>query len=330
MQASGARAELGVGQPLSLSGEGWHARRALRFSVDATGASVDRTRRELAAAVRVAYVDAVIASGVVQVAQEGSELAARLRFAVRRKHEEGEASTLDLRLARLAEVQAATRLLESRRQEADALRALSALVLTPVSAEDLAEDPLTAAPAVEGAGDIERADVLSAEAALEAAHADLRRARAATIPPLTFGVGVDIEDGTALVGPSVGVTLPLFDRHQTGRARAVGAVDIAEGCLASLRAVADTEQDTSRARLEEAEAAAGAVAGSGIDEARAALASIESGVLAGEIDLPAAVLLQSQVLDGEAAVVTLRGLLADARIDRLLALDDDALIGGDR
>ena len=68
--------------------------------------------------------------------------------------------------------------------------------------------------------------------------------------------------------------------------------------------------------------------GAELQEARAALASIESGVLAGEIDLPTAVLLQTQVLQGEAAVVTLRGLVADARLDELLALDDDVLLGG--
>lgn len=328
--SDGGRAELRIGQPVSLSGEGWHARRGARLSSEAAGAALDRTRRELAAAVRSAYVDAVVASGVVDVAQDGSELAARLSFAVRRKHEEGEASTLDLRLARLAEVQAAARLLEARREEVDALRALSALVLETLSAEDLADDPLLAAPDPHGAVEADRSDVAAAEAALDAAHANLRRARAASIPPLTLGVGVDVEDGTTFAGPSVGVTVPLFDRNQTGRARAAGALGIAEGRLASVRALADTERSTSKARLDEAEAATEAVAESDRDEADAALDSIESGVLAGEIDLATAVLLQTQVLDGEAAVVTLRGLLADARIDRLLAMDDDALLGGAR
>ena len=58
------------------------------------------------------------------------------------------------------------------------------------------------------------------------------------------------------------------------------------------------------------------------------MASVEAGVLAGEIDLSSAVLLQSQILDGEAAVVRLRGLLADAALDRMLAMDDAALLGG--
>ncbi|TNE87265.1 MAG: hypothetical protein EP330_18765 [Deltaproteobacteria bacterium] len=325
----GSRADLGLSQPLSLSGEGWHARRTARFSTDSAGASLERTRRELAAAVRQAYVEAVVATGVVEVAREGSELAARLSFAVRRKHEEGEAATLDLRLARLAEVQAATRLLEARRAEAEALRRLSALVMLPIEAGDLVSDALAVAPPPAESAPSDRSDVRAAGAALDAARADLRRARAATIPAVSLGVGVDIEDGSTFIGPSVGVTLPLFDRNQVGRAQAVGGLDVAEGQLASTRARAETEQTTAAARLEEAEAAA-EVAGVELDEARAALASIESGVLAGEIDLATAVLLQAQVLQGEAAIVTLRGLLADARIDLLLALDDDALLGGAR
>ncbi len=324
----GSRAELGIGQPLSLTGEGWHARRGARFSVDARSVTLERTRRQLAAAVRRAYIDAVVAAGVVDVARDGSDLAGRLSFAVRRKHEEGEASTLELRLARLSEAQAAARLLKARRAEADALRVLSALVLRSVSADELADDPLSAAPAADERRRTERTDVAAAEAALQAARADVRRARAAALPPVTVGVRVSIEDGATFVGPSVGMSLPLFNRNPIGRAQAVGGLAIAEGRLASVRAVAETEQATSILRLEEAEAMAQAVAGADVDEARAALASIESGVLAGEIDLSTAVLLQTQVLQGEAAVVTLRGLVADARIDRLLALDDDALLGG--
>ncbi|MFK7930838.1 MAG: TolC family protein [Myxococcota bacterium] len=326
---NGDRAELNVSQPVSLTGEGWHARRGAAFTVDSAEASLGRTRRQLAGAVRGAYVDAVVASGVVGVAREGADLAARLSFAVRRKHEEGEASTLSLRLARLNEVQAATRLLQARRAEADALRRLSSLVLVPVAAEDLASDPLAATPALAQAPpERQRSDVSAAEASLEAARLNLRRSRAATMPAINVGVGASVEDGTTFIGPSLGVTLPIFNRNQVARAAALGSVDVAEGRLSSVRATAQTEQATSSARLKEAETAAQSLAEFDLDEARAALASIEAGVLAGEIDLSTAVLLQTQVLAGEAAIVTLRGLLADARIDRLLTLDDDALLGG--
>jgi len=326
---SGSRADLGVSQPFSLTGEGWHARRGASLRVSSTESSRARVGRVLAASVRTAYVDAVVATGVVGVALEGTELAARLSFAVTRKHEEGEASALDVRLARLAEVRAATRLLAARRVEADALRRLSSLIMQPVDAGDLLDNPLLVAPPVVETVSAARSDVTAAEAALDAAEAELRRARAGSIPPLSLGIGVEVEGGSSYVGPSIALALPLFDRNQTGRASAGGAVEIAEGRLAERRARAETERRTSRTRLAEAESAA-VVEGADLEEARSALASIEAGVLAGEIDLSTAVLLQAQVLQGEAAVVTLRGQLADARIDRLLALDDDALLGGGR
>lgn len=325
----GSRADLGVAQPLSLTGEGWHARRGATLRIQSSEATQSRTARVLAAQVRSAYVDAVVASGVVEVAHDGTELASRLTFAVERKHDEGEASSLDVRLARLAEVQAATRLLEARRVESEALRRLSSLVLEPVDAADLARDPLLAVPTAPADGMAPRADVAAAEAALRAAEADLRRARSATLPPVAVGVGIQLEDGTTYVGPSLTIGLPLFDRNQTDRAQTSGAVEVAAGRLAEVRARAETERQTSELRVAEAESAA-VVEGADLDEARSALRSVEAGVLAGEIDLPTAVLLQAQVLQGEAAVVTLRGQLADARIDRLLALDDDTLLGGAR
>jgi len=325
-----ARADLGVSQPLSLTGEGWHARRGAARSADSARATLRRARRELAANVRLAYAEAVVAAGVVGVAREGLDLAGRLRFGVQRRHEEGEASALDLRLARLAEVQAAARLLEARRREVAALRGLSSWTLTPVTAADLATDPLVVVPLNSPLDVGQRSDVVAADAALEAARAGLRRARAAIVPPLSVGIGAEVEGGAAFVGPSVGLTLPIFDRNQVGRAQASGAVAVAEGRLARAEAMAEIERVTSSARLAEAEVAAETVVEGGLEEARAALASIEAGVLAGEIDLATAVLLQVQVLEGEAAVFTLRGLLADAHIDRLLALDADALLGGAR
>ena len=321
-----AAEELGISQPLSLTGEGWHARRGARASRDAAGLTLQRRRREVAAQTRLAYIDAVVATGMVQVASEGSDLAGRLSYAFRRKHEEGEAATLDLRLARLAEVQAATRLLDARRTEAEALRTLASWIGSPVDAEALDADPTNATPAPsESVG--ARSDVQAAESAVARAEADLRRARAASLPPVSLGARLAVEDGQTFIGPSVALTLPLVDRNQRDRAVSSGRLAVTEGNLQQVRARAQTERTTADQRVSEAVETTERVQAD-IEEARAALASIEAGVLAGQIDLSTAVLLQTQVLDGEAAVVRLRGLLADARIDQMLANDDDALLGG--
>ncbi len=323
----GRRAEVGVSQPLSITGEGWHARAAARHRIEATSASWTRRARQVASAVRHAYVEAVVATGQVSVAQEGAALASRLCIGVRRKREVGEASALDVHLACLSEAQAAVRRLEAQRAQAEALTALSGWVSQPVLADELDRDPLSAVPARAIDRGASRSDLAAAEQALDAARLDLRRARAATMPPIALGVGVRVEDGQAFVGPSVGLALPLFDRNQVDRVASRGAVEVAAAEVESLRARATSEQTTAVARREEADRAVDRIRVDR-DEARAALASIESGVLAGEIDLSTAVLLQTQVLQGEAAVVALWGQVAAARIDERLAFDDDALRGG--
>ena len=325
----GSRAEFSATQPLSLTGEGWHARGVAQSAVRSAEAALERARRVTAADVRLSYIYAVVAVEQARVAVEGTELAGRLRFAVRRKLEQGEASALDLRLARLSEAQAVTRLLEAREAEAEALRELAELLATPVDAADLLLDPGAAAPAVTSrTSPAERSDVVAAEQALRAARAELARQRAGVLPPVAVGVGVSVEDGATFVGPRVGVAIPLFDRNQRGTKSAKGDQSVAESQLAAVRARAETEQRTGHNRADEAERLAGVVGSDTLDEAEAALVSVEGGVLSGEIDLTTAVLLQAQILDGVAATVSLRGLVADARIDLLLALDDDALVGG--
>ncbi len=326
----GERANLGLSQPLSLSGEGWYARSASGARVEAAESLLTRAKLAAAAEVRLAYVEAVVAGGRVRVALEGVDLAASLRHAVTRQSEEGEASTLDLRLARLAEVQSASALLTAREAEADALRDLAALVAHPVLADALSTDPLAAAPEPTRSESSERSDVLAAQAALRAAELELSRQRAASVPPVGIGVFVDVEDGQTFVGPTIGVQIPLFDRNQAGRADARGDLLVADAGLAAVTARADTEIATAEARVAEARELTAAVVTDPVAEAREALRSIEAGYLAGEIDLPTTVLLQGEVLDGEAAALVLLGQVADARLDLMLATEDPQLLGGAR
>ena len=292
-------------------------------------AALSRARRRVAAEVRLTYIDAAVAVGRAAVASEGAELAARLRFAVTRKHEEGEASTLELRLAHLYEVQAAARLLAARKVEVEAIRALSAATARPVTASELEDDPIAAAPFVRSDATTDRADVVAARDAIDAARAGLARQQAARWAPVRIGAGLSVEDGRTFLGPAMSASVPLFDRNQAGVRSARGALSVAEGRLAALEARVEAEQITALERAVEAERITGVLADKPLDEARAAVASIEAGVRAGEIDLSTAVLLAVQVLDGEAASFTTRGLLADARVDLLLSMDDDRLLGGE-
>jgi len=322
------RASLNASQPISLSGEGWHARSAARHAVQSAEDNLARTRRRVAADTRRAWLEVSVASGRVLVAEEGADLAERLFYGVSRKTEEGEASQLELRLARLSQVQAAVRLMQAQSDQAGALAGLAGWTMATVEATSIVGDPLQAAPAPSNDVPEERSDVSSARRALVSAEANLARQRAAALPPLSVGVGVDIEDGSTFIGPTLGLQVPLFNRNQRGRAAARGQSAVAESQLEALIATAATEQQTARKRVAEAESLTEVLGDDLLVEARAALASVEAGVLAGEIDLSTAVLLQAQILDGETAIVNLGGLVASARIDLLLATDDNALLGG--
>lgn len=317
-------AELQLSQPVSLTGEGLRRRHAASARVEAAVSHLERVRFELAHAVRATYVDAVVAIGVADIADQGLVLAIRLDQAVLRLHQEGEASQLDANLSRLAHAQAAARLLGAREVEADALARLAGMVTTPIDPAALVRDLEALAPSrVDPA---ERSDVRAARAALLAAEGELAAQRSATLAPLAVGVRGESDGGITTLGPTLTVELPLVDRNQAGRAGAQGDLLVAESRLAETQAVARTEVATSRQRDELAQQALAALGQNPLAAAVAALESVEAGYLAGELELIETVLLQDQILEGEIAVVQLEGFVAHARLDLLLALEDPALL----
>lgn len=328
----GERFEIEALQPLSLTGEGWFARRTGRTRIEAAEAALRRVRLETAAAARRVYVEAVARTRLAEFGADASELAHRLREAVARKYDVGEASLLDLRLARMTEVAAASDALGARGEEVEALRELAVTIRRPVTSAALISGVLAAVPAPDEPDEpLPRSDVLAARAAVEAAEAQLAWQRAAAVPPVAVGAFVEREDGTLSAGPALSVTLPVFDRNQVGRASALGQLAVAEAEAEAVEARAETERVTAADRLAEARATIEMLGGDLEAEARAALDSIEAGYRAGELDLATAVLLQTEVLEGLRATVLLQRRLAEARLDLLLALEDDALLaGGDR
>lgn len=325
----GERFDAEILQPLSLSGEGRQAHRTARAEIGAAEAALRRVRLETAAEVRRAYVEAAAQARLTALSIDGSDLARRLREAVARKHDLGEAALLDVRLARMAEADAAVHVLEARGEVVEALRELAAILRGPVQASALIDDVLAVVPAPDEAGEPRlRADVLAARAAVEAAEAQLAWQRAATIPPVGVGAFVEREDGVLAAGPALSLTLPIFDRNQVGRASALGELALAEAEARAVEARAETERITAAERLTEARALVEGLGGDLEAEAREALASIEAGYRAGQIDLSTAVLLQAEVIEGLRATVLLERRLAEARLDLLLAREDEALIGG--
>ena len=221
--------------------------------------------------------------------------------------------------------------MEARLSEGEALRTLSASVGQPISSDDLVADPLQVVPEPGAVEAQSRTDVLAAEFALEAAESALRFQRAQTLAPLSVGVGIDQEDGTTFFGPSLSMTLPLFERNQSGRAEATGGVAMAQAQLTETTARAVSELDTTTDLYNEATALLSALGEDLPGEASRALEGITFSYQAGHADLLSTILLQTEVLEGQVALVSLRGQLADARLALLLAREDSVLLpGGER
>lgn len=324
----GDRSSASISQAISLSGEGWHARRAWSARVASGEAWLLRSQLEVAAETRLAYIDAVVASGRVQLAEDGVELIERLHHAVTRQNEEGEASALEVRLAGLAKVHATSELLDARETQSTALRVLAAYTGRVVSSENLASDTTAIVPEPSAGTAGERSDVVAARESVRAAEAGLRRQRAASVPVVGVGAAVNVEDGQSFVGPTISMTLPIFGRNQSGRTAAKGELDVAEAMHLSVSAVAKTEKETATVRAREAQEVAESMNRDPIADAKSALAGVEAGYLAGEIDLPSTVLLQREILDGQSAAIELLGRIGAANLDLMLVTEDSALLGG--
>lgn len=316
-----------VTQPVSVTGAGLQARAAASERVAQAQDTVRRTELEVAHAARSAYVDAVVAVRVADVAERGLALSERLSQAVRRLSEEGEVSRLELDLVQLGQAQSATRLLDARQAQAAALVALSQVLAEPVGAAQLVVDLQVLAP-TSAASPSTRSDVAAAQAALRAAERDLSVSRARALPAVGVGAQVQVEGDQVLAGPTLSVEVPVFNRNQADRAQAAGDLSVAAAGVQQAQATATTEQRTAQAQDDLAQDTLRALGGAPQSAADRALASVEAGYLAGEIDLIQTVLLQAQILDGETAVVRLEGHVAQARLDLLLATDDPALLGG--
>lgn len=323
----GDRVSASISQSISISGEGMNANASAKARFAAAEAALERAKLHVSAETRSAYVAAVVAHRAAALAGSSFELATRQLAATEAKVGVGESSTLDLHLARLEQAKAARELLASGAEEATALAEIGALVGRPIDGNDLANDPLDAAPTPKKGAAQERGDVRSARLAVAAAEAALRSQRSAVVPPLRFGGFYEAGSGEVVAGPSLGLTFPLWQQNQAGVAEARGQVGVAEAVLTATDARAKSEQISASNAAILADTTMAAVSATD-DDGVAALRAIEAGVTSGELDLLTTVLLREQVIEGQLALIQAQGDLSLSRISLLLATEDSALLGG--
>ncbi len=315
-------------QALYLTGEGFAAQVAARHALEAAVAKRRRAELELAAEVRRAWVAAVADRQQAALARRALEVAQRIEGAAQERAAVGEASRLDLGIARLQLEQARTAWMGATVADGHSAAALAVLVGREAATLELPEDPLAGAPMPGEERGRERSDLSAADAALSSAEAALARERAATLPPVQLGAFVEQDGAELRAGPSLSLTLPLWQANVDGRSDALAGVAEASAARDAVERQARAEQaSTARvsAALEEA------VAGQSVDlpaEARAALDSVSLGYDRGELDLLSVALLQTEILEGQAAWLAGRRLVTEARIDAMLAHEDPELLGG--
>jgi cobalt-zinc-cadmium efflux system outer membrane protein len=319
---AGGKWDASLTQDLSLSGAGMADARSRRYSVEAAEAELKRARLVTAAEARRAWARLAAAEGAFRGAEAERKSATALRGAAEARRAVGEASDLDLELARLDEARAVAAWLEALDERAEAQAALAALTGDAAAAAE--GDPLAAAP-VAGEGGT-RSDLVAAEARVAAAKAARTRERAEAVPALGVGAFVEADGGRILVGPSLGIELPLWQQNAAGRGAAEGELRVAEAQASATRARAEAERRAAEERLGWL-GDRGASLAPGVDaSAEAALRAVDAGVAAGEIDTVQAALLRSRVFEGQRGWYAARLAEAEGRIDAALATGDEGLL----
>lgn len=316
------RLELEASQALSLSGEGLAAARTARASLDAAEAARDRARLVTAADARRAWLRAAVAEADVEIAADELAGATRLREAAVKRVAAGESADFEVRLARLEEARAVGLMLHARASRAEARATLAAITGDPAAAAE--GDPLAAAPMPGTAA--ARDDVRAAQAAIDAARAALARERAATVPAVEIGVFYENDAGRAVVGPTLGLEVPLWQRNPAGRGSARGDLARAESEAASLSARATAEQAASSEQMRDLEPLVALLGDDPAGDARTVLAGVELAWRAGELDIAEATLLRARALEGRRAGVEARAAVAEARIAAALAHGSETLL----
>lgn len=214
-----------VSQTLDISGRRSLRRNAAEIRVEATRASNAQRRAELTAEIRRRFHETLFRKEVVRVTEAWSQRFARIEGIVAKLAKAGEASGYDRR--RLARERKTTEARLNTEQadldrSSERLNALVGMANTSVTGRLLPSVPVSlqdALPKLE-----QRPDLQALARRADAAKLDGRAASRGWIPDVTVGIGTRRTDygGTRENGTlvSVSVPIPLFDRQQSGDARA--------------------------------------------------------------------------------------------------------------
>lgn len=305
--------QLGVVQPVDLSGRRRALRDAARTEAAATGSDIAWARQQLIAQVQLAYVACAGAGAELAVWQTHTvHLGEAARIAGERA-QHGDTAIFDLRRTRVA-ASSATAELGMAQGERDA-GCVELAALTGVPQPMVMPSAITALSSGVLAG--ERSDLAAQEQRILAAGQRATAARRARLPQFALGAGIKrvTDDTGSAYGPafSIGVSLPIFNGGGANVALAEAEERVLQAELAVARRNVEAEQQAAAIRAQAARGAAVEAARSREDAARLgtiALTAYQSGEI-GVVELLDAYEAQR---DAELGVITHARRAAEAAI----------------
>jgi cobalt-zinc-cadmium efflux system outer membrane protein len=210
----------------------------------------------LAADIRDAYIDALAAARLLEVAEDNRSLVAQLVELAETRVAARAATAIDARLAEVERLGVEVAFRDARFEVASTRRRLVFLLGLTVEPTNLVlsgslSGPSVALPDPGRLIDLaleRRLDVRAARAHLEQAAEQLRLEHDLAVRVLDVGLVAEREDGWS-IGPGVVIELPIFDGNEAQVARALAVLTQREKALAAVRLSATHEVVSSLARL---------------------------------------------------------------------------------
>lgn len=312
--------QVGVVQPIDLSGRRSSLRAAARAEASAIDADIARRRQERIAAVRRAYAGCAAAQEKNEIAQRYTVQVREAARIVTARTQAGDTAGYDLRRLRV----------EARDAEAQARLTQGEVVAECATLAQLTSTPearttaslraiLTSASSTEAA---RRLDLVARERRVEAAAQQVRAAERARLPEIGVGVGYKwvTSDGGTASGPalSIGAAIPLFNNGNAAIAEARARQRAREAELALARRDVAASVAAARARAEAATQAAEAAETAREDAARLGPIA-EAAYQGGEGGVVELVDAYRSARDAEISIIDLTERAVGATIDLELA-----------
>jgi cobalt-zinc-cadmium efflux system outer membrane protein len=221
--------DYGVSQTVELGGKRSKRIAAADANVDLARGIFQTVVWQLTNDLKRKFYTALLAESLLKLAQENQKTFAETLKQTTELYKAGEISGLELKRLEVEKLKFDTDVANSQRDYEVAVRDLRVTLGGDYQAMDIDVAGTLDYQPYDFSPDELRADALAARPDLKAAQlgeraasASIRLQNALRIPDLTFGAGVEhIPLGTSTFNVGVGITLPLFDRNQGERAKAL-------------------------------------------------------------------------------------------------------------